>query len=264
MTIGIIGALPEEIALLKKQLINVHSEIIAQREYLSGTINNISVVLVFSRWGKVAAASTATTLIERYAVDFLIFTGVAGAINSDLRIGDIVIANRLVQYDMDASALPGIERFEIPLLGVSYFPVDSSLVNLVCKAVRSYCEESVHEDIDAHLRAEFDIAKQQCVVGTIASGDRFIADNESVRMLRNTISELQCVEMEGAAVAQVAYEYDIPYMVIRTISDSANQDAISDFPRFVDKVASYITSGSVLYVLNALDSNLHNETSMDV
>jgi adenosylhomocysteine nucleosidase len=118
MRIGIMGAMAEEVSQLRPHLSEVTTEIRGMREYVSGQLLGKSVTLVFSRWGKVAASSTATTLVERYGVDCLVFTGVAGALDPSLNIGDIVVASRLVQHDMDASALPGIEKYEIPLLGV--------------------------------------------------------------------------------------------------------------------------------------------------
>ena len=113
--IGIVGAMPEEIALLERDLVETRRQSRGMREYLEGSLYGFEAVLVFSRWGKVAAASTGTTLIEVYDVNLIVFTGVAGAIAEDLEIGDVVIGNRLVQHDLDASALPGLKRHEVPL-----------------------------------------------------------------------------------------------------------------------------------------------------
>ncbi len=108
MKIGILGAMEEEIRLLTEKILNKHSQVMGKREYISGQIFGHDVCLVFSRWGKVAAASTATTLIQHYGVERLIFTGVAGGVEPELNIGDMVVADTLVQHDMDASFLPGI------------------------------------------------------------------------------------------------------------------------------------------------------------
>ncbi|TLS76345.1 5'-methylthioadenosine/adenosylhomocysteine nucleosidase [Mariprofundus erugo] len=252
MNIGIMGAMTEEISQLLQHISETGRETRGMREYVSGTLRGKKVTIVFSRWGKVAAASTATTLIERYGVNYLIFTGVAGAMDQDLHVGDIVIADTLIQHDMDASALPGIERHEIPLLGISSFKVDSRHTDSARLAAESYLSENLTTDIDVHTLHAFHIHTPRVVTGTIASGDQFIADNQSAHALREQIPALKCVEMEGAAVAQVAHEHGIPYLVIRTISDKANESAAIDFPRFIDKVASRFTCGSVLRLLDLI------------
>jgi len=127
LRIGVVGAMSEEIALLRNALENPQVQTRGMRDYWQGSLFGRSVVLAFSRWGKVASASTVTTLIEFFEVDLVVFTGVAGALAPDLDIGDIVIAESLMQHDMDASALPGIKPFEIPLLGVENFPIKKGL-----------------------------------------------------------------------------------------------------------------------------------------
>ena len=115
MKIGIMGAMEQEIGLLRRKIERPNHEIHGMRKYTSGQLFGRDVVTVFSRWGKVAAASTVTTLFERYGVDLIIFTGVAGAADEALNIGDVVVATETVQHDMDASALPGLSRFEVPI-----------------------------------------------------------------------------------------------------------------------------------------------------
>lgn len=252
MNIGIMGAMTEEVSHLLQHMTEVQSETRGMREYVSGRLRGKKVTVVFSRWGKVAAASTVTTLIERYGVNYLIFTGVAGAMDPDLQVGDIVIADSLIQHDMNASALPGIKRHEIPLLGISRFTVNSEHTDRARLAAESYLNEDLLADISRDALDEFHISNPQVITGTIASGDQFIADNHSAQMLREQIPDLKCVEMEGAAVAQVAHEHHIPYLVIRTISDKANDNAAIDFPRFIDKIASRFTCGSVLRLLDTL------------
>src|SRR5690349_9837535 len=117
--VGIMGAMPEEIESALTLVKDQQKREIGTRTYYTGKINNVPVVVVFSRWGKVAAATTVSTLILEFKITELIFTGVAGAIHEDLRIGDVVVANRLIQHDMDARPL--VSRFEIPLLGKTYF-----------------------------------------------------------------------------------------------------------------------------------------------
>ena len=110
MKIGIIGAMAEEVEHLTRDIENPCSVTVAKRDYTAGTLFGREVVAAFSRWGKVAAAATTTTLIERFAVDLIVFTGVAGAAAPNLEIGDIVVASASMQYDLDASVLPGLER----------------------------------------------------------------------------------------------------------------------------------------------------------
>lgn len=252
MNIGIMGAMAEEVSQLRLHMVETRSECRGMREYVTGKIHGKTVTLVFSRWGKVAAASTATTLIEKYGVECLIFTGVAGAIDPALNVGDIVVADTLVQHDMDVSALPGIEKFEIPLLGVAGFKVDPCYVRAACRAAEGYLADTLRDDVAAEVLDEFHITTPQVITGTIASGDQFIADDKIVRNLRDALPGLQCIEMEGAAVAQVAHEHKIPSLVLRTISDKADHSAVLDFPKFTEKVASHFTCGSVLRLLERL------------
>ncbi|OIO75029.1 MAG: 5'-methylthioadenosine/S-adenosylhomocysteine nucleosidase [Zetaproteobacteria bacterium CG1_02_53_45] len=252
MKIGIMGAMTEEVSQLLQHMSCTQSETRGMREYISGELRGKKVTVVFSRWGKVAASSTATTLIERYGVNCLVFTGVAGALDTSLNIGDIVVADTLLQHDMNASALPGIERHEIPLLGISRFTAEPRHADAALRAAETYLTEDLQADVDADTLHEFQITKPRVVTGTIASGDQFIADDSIALALREQIPDLKCVEMEGAAVAQVAYEYKIPCIVLRTISDKADNSAVVNFPRFVNRVASHFTCGSVLRLLDVI------------
>lgn len=253
MKFGIMGAMTEEISQFCHHMSGTTSETRGMREYVSGRLRGKQVVVVFSRWGKVAAASTATTLVERHGVDFLVFSGVAGALDPALNIGDIVVADTLVQHDMDASALPGITKYDIPLLGVSRFKVNARYVAAARRAAEMYLAKDLHGDVSDKELAEFGIGEPHVARGTIASGDQFIADDRTAQGLREKLPELKCVEMEGAAVAQVAYEHGIPCVVLRTISDKADHSAIVDFPQFVSKIASHFTCGSVLRLLDIIE-----------
>lgn len=244
MKIGIIGAMQEETLLILKSMKVLSEETIGMRTYYSGKLFDKDIVLVFSRWGKVAAASTVTTLIQRYYVDLVLFTGVAGAARNDLNVGDIVIADKLVQHDMDATALPGFENFEIPLLGKSYFEVDESLLKAAVNSARQYVDTEM-TSIPADMLNEFGIKQPKVLTGTIASGDQFIGDGSKIRELSENIENLQCVEMEGAAVAQVCFEHDIKFIVLRVISDKADEHANIDFPKFIENAASRFTYGII-------------------
>ena len=227
MKIGIIGAMPQEIDRIREAFVTEATTRIANRTYHEGRFAGAECILVFSRWGKVAAASTATTLIERFGVDMIVFTGVAGAVSAELNVGDVVIADRLLQHDFDVSLSGLAARFEIPLLGISHFHVDAILVDFAREAAEYYLtgmNESVH-------------------VGTIASGDQFIAHPDKLEELRSAIPGLLCVEMEGAAVAQVCHEYKLPFLVIRTISDKADHSAPVDFMTFIQEIAREYSHG---------------------
>lgn len=253
MLIGIIGAMEQEIKLLTHSMSITGTRIIGMREYYMGKLFGKDAVLVFSKCGKVAAASTVTTLIEVFEVDIVIFTGVAGGADKTLNMGDIVIADRLVQHDMDASLLPGCRKFEIPLLGVDFFKSDDKIVSLGIKSAQHYITGNMRTDVEPEDLEEFRITTPQVVAGTIASGDQFIADSQKVRKLTAEINNLKCIEMEGAAVAQVCYEHNISFIVFRVISDKADEHASINFPKFIEKTASYFTRGIVERFIAELD-----------
>ena len=252
MKIGVIGAMPQEVALLARDLAGARTERRGARDYLSGRLAGHEAVVVFSGWGKVASASTATTLIEVFGVDAVVFTGVAGALAADLAIGDVVIGDDLLQHDLDASAVPGIARYEVPLLGVSRFKADARLVELAQSAAGRYLAERLADDVGPdHLR-EFGLNSPAVRTGLIVSGDQFISSPDRVRDILADLPDALCVEMEGAAVAQVCFEHGKPCVVLRVISDKADHAAPVDFPRFLTTVASHLTCGVVMQLMAAL------------
>lgn len=240
MRFGIISAMEEENHLLLNHLKSPTVYEKGLRTYTRGMLWGIDTVLACSRWGKVAAAVTAAQLIIDFEVDHIIFTGVAGAVDPFLRIGDIVLANNLVQHDLDPRPL--FDRFEVPFLGEKSFHPNPTLYNHTKEAILSFLED-FGECISATIRREFQITEPRLVEGLVASGDQFFADKEKLIALRERLPETKCVEMEGAAVAQVCYEYAIPYTIIRTISDEAGAGAHIDFQRFIRKVASLYAEG---------------------
>lgn len=251
MRFGIIGAMPQEIESIAEGFQAESIESVAGRSYHVGRFAGMDCVLVFSRWGKVAAAIAATTLIERFGVDCIIFTGVAGAVSPSLDVGDVVIADRLIQHDFDVSAARivyeggTLGRFAIPFLGISYFPVDARLVELAKQAAEEYLTENDRGN-DQPPAPSYSASLHRrggVFVGTIASGDQFIAHPEKLMELRAAIPDLLCVEMEGAAVAQVCHEYGLPYLVIRSISDKADHGAPMDFLSFVENIARHYSHG---------------------
>ena len=215
MRLGIISALAEEQQGLLEALQSPAMRVHGMREYTTGKLWEIDAVCVLSRIGKVAAAMTAAILVEKFGVTHIVFTGVAGSGDPHVNVGDIVVADSLVQHDMDASPL--FPRFEVPLTGLSRFATDLALTERLATAAAKTAR--VHR-------------------GLIASGDQFIGRLKQLVALKTALPGLLAVEMEGAAVAQVCFELGIPFAVIRTISDNANDDAAVDFLHFIETVAS--------------------------
>lgn len=215
MRLGIISALAEEQQGLLGALESPSEHVHGMRTYTVGKLWEIDAVCVLSRIGKVAAAMTAAILVEKFGVTHIVFTGVAGSGDNTVHVGDIVVADSLVQHDMDASPL--FPRFQVPLTGLSHFATDVALTERLATAAAKTTR--VHR-------------------GLIASGDQFIGKGTQIAALKAALPDLLAVEMEGAAVAQVCFELGIPFAVIRTISDNANDDAAVDFLHFIQTVAA--------------------------
>ena len=236
LRLGIISALHEEQQGLVEAMQSPYKLIHGMREYTRGQVEGIDAVCVLSRIGKVAAATTATTLVEKFGVTHIVFTGVAGAGNPHVRVGDLVVAESLVQYDMDTRPL--FPRFEVPLIGLSHFQSDVHLTERLASAATAFLDNDVAHAIDAANRAAFGLAQPRVHRGLIASADSFMRDRTRLAQLNLDLPGLLAVEMEGAAVAQVCFELGIPFAVIRAISDNANEDAATDFMGFVKSVAA--------------------------
>lgn len=236
--IGIISAMQEEIHALLNKLENVSISEKGLRKYYTGTLFHKKVVIVFSRMGKVASATTTTQLINDFDIDELIFTGVAGAIKQNLNIGDVVIGKCLFQHDMDLS--PFYKPFEIPLLNIEALPTKNAenLFNATENFLNSF---NLH--INKQDALLFNIKSPKVIIGDIASGDQFIKSTEKIKLLNETLPSTLCVEMEGAAVAQVCYEYKMPFSIIRIISDKATNNEEIDFLEFSKSIASNYTLG---------------------
>ena len=231
------GAMPEEITGIIDLLTGRTEHTIGMRTYYTGKLNSTDAVVVFSRWGKVAAAATVSTLILEFRITHLLFTGVAGAISPQLNIGDIVVATRCIQHDMDAR--PIMERYEIPLLGKTWFNCDAQLQTIAENAVSDMLQNNhLHEIITTEELQRFRIETPKVLSGDIASGDKFFANNDDKHHLAEKLPSILCIEMEGAAVAQVCYEYNIPFIIIRTISDAADDQSAIDFPSFINSISS--------------------------
>ncbi len=226
MSTAILSALAEEQQGLIARLRDPRRVERAGRAFWVGQLHGQTVVLALSRIGKVAAATTATTLIEAFGVRRLVFTGVAGGIGPGVQVGDVVVAREFVQHDMDASPL--FPRYQIPLYDRERFASDGALTDALLAATHAGLK---------HLALSATVHH-----GLIASGDRFVSAADEARALHAALSAAGhpplAVEMEGAAVAQVCHDYAIPFAAVRTISDRADDTAHVDFPRFVTDVAS--------------------------
>ena len=240
MTLAILSALPEEQSGLSDLLSQREWLTHAGRRFITGVMGDQRVVLALSGIGKVAAATTATALIERFGVQRMVFTGVAGGVGTGLQVGDVVLGSHYVQHDMDASPL--FPRFEVPLYGVAHFTGDAQLLAALSIAAHAYAAGpgSVRsgDALDAETPAPAGREKRFAVhTGLIASGDRFVSSALEAQALCAALPQALCVEMEGAAVAQVCHDYAVPFAAVRTISDRADDSAHVDFPAFVRDVA---------------------------
>jgi adenosylhomocysteine nucleosidase len=223
MTTAIISALPEEQKGLLQLLQNHEHSAHIPRGLEHGLIHKKPVILALAGVGKVAASTTATMLIERYKVQRIVFTGVAGAVATHVNVGDVVIGSEYLQHDMDASPL--FPRFEIPYTGISRYAADGAFIAIILEALRAY---SIRANAQNRLKIH---------QGLIISGDRFVSSASEVQALRIALPDALCVEMEGAAIAQVCHDYHIPFAAVRSISDKADDSAHIDFPQFVSEVA---------------------------
>jgi len=234
-TLAILSALAEE----QQGLLACLSQPVclrrAGREVWRGQWQGHEVLLALSRIGKVAAATTATALIEGLGASRVVFTGVAGGIGPGVRVGDLVVATDFVQHDLDASPL--FPRFEIPLYGRSRLACDPVMTALLLTA-----SESAATGLAGQLDQFSGPARPTVHAGLIASGDRFVSGAAELHGLQQRLLAgghvALAVEMEGAAVAQVCFDYGLPFAAVRTISDRADDAAHVDFPRFVRDVAS--------------------------
>lgn len=212
-TIGIIGAMSEEITYLKEKIEIVTTKNIIGLDFHVGKYCGNSIVLVISGIGKVNAAVCTQVLIDHFGVDYIINTGCAGAIHPELGIGDILISTDAVQHDMDVSAL-GDPIGTIPRLAESYFRADEMLVKLAQEAAAETAE-------NYHV-----------ILGRVASGDKFIGTKEGKEHIKKYVQG-DCAEMEGAAIAHTCWLNRIPFVIIRAISDSADEQANMSYEQFV-------------------------------
>ena len=247
MTTAILSALPEEQGALVQHLAHPRRLTHAGRAFWRGDLQGRPVVLALSGIGKVAAATTATALIERFGAARIVFTGVAGGVGNGVNVGDVVVAQDYVQHDLDASPL--FPRWELPGYARTRLACDPHLSALLLEAAGA-CVARAGGQFDPNS------SSHRIHHGLIASGDRFVsAAHESERLrsaLRAAGHEVLAVEMEGAAVAQVCLDYGLPFAAVRTISDRADDAAHTDFAQFVQTVASRYAEDMVRSLLEML------------
>lgn len=217
--IGIIGAMDEEVSKLKEkmQVEDVIKQ--ASMEFFKGTLNGKAVVIVRSGIGKVNAACCTQILCDKFNVTHVINTGIAGSLNAQIDIGDVVVSTDVLHHDMDATGF-GYALGQIPRMDTLAFEADKDLAKLA----KEVCEE-VNPDIKVFQ-------------GRVVSGDQFISDKEvKATILKNFNG--YCTEMEGAAIAQAAYLNDVKFVVVRAISDKADDSATEDYPTFERKAIEH-------------------------
>ena len=210
--IGIIGAMEDEVAQLKKNMEIEETTEVASLSFCRGKLSGRAVVVVRSGIGKVNAAICTQILVDQFHVDVIINTGIAGSLDAEIDIGDIVISTDAVEHDMDASIF-GDPIGQIPQMDTFSFPADESLVKLA-KEVNEKANPDVHTWI-----------------GRVVSGDQFVSSGEKKEQLIR-VFDAKCTEMEGAAIAHAAYLNKISCVIIRAISDKADNSAVVDYPAF--------------------------------
>lgn len=233
MKIGIIGAMEEEIRYLKEviqeqEVIHYHNF-----EFTTGKLGQHAVVLILSGIGKVNATISALLLKEKFNVDVMINTGSAGGIDPALEVGDIVIAHSLVHHDVDVTGF-GYEPGQMAGMPNVYYP-NTQLM----RAAQEACREMAIEP----------------VIGQIASGDQFINSASKIATIATTFPTVRAAEMESAAIAQTAYVLGVPFVIIRAISDSANEEASMSFDQFI-LLAGKVSASLVTKLVESLPETI--------
>lgn len=236
-TVGLMGALDEEINLLKENMEIKVIDTLANRFFYKGTLEKRDVVITKSGIGKVNTAMTAQILIDKYDIKVLIFTGVAGGINPALKIGDIVISSQVAQHDFGEITPEGFFPFSI-----HFFKADSCLIRVAQKAAQECQLLPIPTEV-THTPTR----KPQIVTGALVTGDQFIASEAKRNWLEKTFNA-DAVEMEGSAVAQVCEANKVPFVIIRCLSDIANENASIEFEKF----CPYAARNSVVIVKQML------------
>ncbi|RXY98343.1 5'-methylthioadenosine/S-adenosylhomocysteine nucleosidase [Fictibacillus sp. S7] len=233
MKIGIIGAMEEEVIILRSQLAERKDTKLAGCEFYAGRIGGLDIVLLKSGIGKVNAAIGTTLMIEMFNPDCIINTGSAGGFHQDLNVGDVVISTEVRHHDVDATIF-GYEYGQVPQMPAYYVP-DPELVSVAVKSAEK-------------------VSGIQVAKGLIASGDSFMNDHDRVEFIRTKLAGLYAAEMEAAAIAQVAYQFNVPFVIIRSLSDIAGKDARISYDQFLE-TASKHSAELILLMIEELKQN---------
>lgn len=220
MRIGVIGAMEEEVELLRNQLANTSVREIANSEFTTGTYKGQELILLKSGIGKVNAAMTTTILMQEFKPDLVLNIGSAGGFDEELEVGAVVISDEVRHHDVDATVF-GYELGQVPQMPAAYI-ANKELIELAVQAV---------DEIGEHQHA----------VGFIATGDSFMSDPERVALVKQQFPEMKAAEMEAAAVAQVCFQYDTAFVVIRALSDIAGKESSVSFDEFLPVAAKHST-----------------------
>ncbi|WP_436876990.1 5'-methylthioadenosine/adenosylhomocysteine nucleosidase [Mammaliicoccus sciuri] len=225
--IGIIGAMEEEVEILKSSIENRETIQIAHVIFYKGNIEDKQVVLAQSGIGKVNAAITATLLINEFKPDLIINTGSAGSVDSELNIGDIIISSKVYYHDVNATAF-GYKLGQVPSMP-EFYETDNELIDLAKSSI---------EQLDLNG-----------IVGEVATGDSFIGSIDQRKVIKSNFPTASVVEMEAGAIAQTCYQYNVPIIVTRAVSDLADKESDVTFEEFL-KVACVNSSKIVKLLLN--------------
>jgi len=230
MKAGIIGAMEPEVAILKSKLENVQTEEYSGYKFYSGQIEGNDVVLVQSGIGKVAASMATLLMIDKFSPDYIVNTGSAGGFDQSLKVGDIVIGSELRYNDVNVTAF-GYEIGQLPANPPAYIP---------------------HADlVDAAKDSISSLENIQTLVGQITTGDTFMTAEDDIAKARENFPKMAAVEMEGAAIAQTCYQCNVPFVVIRSMSDIAGKESPTSFEAYLE-TASVNSSQMVINLLNVL------------
>ncbi len=250
MLIGILAPMPEEIELIIQNMKVESVYESGRRKYYKGMFSGKECVVALSRIGKIASSVTAAVMIEKFGIDQLIVCGVAGGIAPHLKTGDVVVADQCVQHDLDARPL--FPQFEAPLLNKAFFSCDPLLVETAMQSSSDFLQNDLRKYISQEDMEFFSLHSATLYKGQLCCGDQFIGSKAQLTKIRTDLPNTLCVEMEGGAVGQVCYEYNIPYVVIRTISDGSDDSAHIDFGKYIENVAKYYTLGVVSKIIERL------------
>ena len=242
MKVAIIGAMEEEVSLLRSKLNYLKTQTIAGFEFYLGDIDGVEVVLLRSGIGKVNAAISTTLMLQQYKPDYVINTGSAGGFHTDLNVGDIVISSGVCHHDVDVTPF-GYDLGQVPGMPACFLP-DPRLVKAAQDSI-----EALEEVVHMH--------------GLIATGDRFMHCVEDVKNTRSNFPEMIACEMEAAAVAQACHTFETPFVIIRSLSDIAGKENAVTFEKYLEQAATH-SAKVILEMLNQLKKRSKKKPSSEL